>query len=445
MARILIVDDEGKMRALLAMALDAEGYGVEEAVSAEEALAACNRQAFDVVVTDLRMPGQSGIDLVRHVKKVNPETECIVMTAYADAKSGIEAMRGGAFEYVAKPFEMDEMLLLVKHAVEKRVLRDEVARLRADEGGRYSLDRMVAVSPAMRQVIAQARIVARHDATVLIRGKSGTGKELIARGIHAESGRREFVPVNCAALSETLLESELFGHEKGAFTGAHERKVGLFERAGNGTVFLDEIGDVSASLQVGLLRVLQEREFTRVGGTEIHKTEARVIAATNRDLESMTREGSFREDLFFRLNVFPIRLPRLSERTEDIPELVERFLLKRRHTAGVTDRAMNDLRQHPWPGNVRELENCIDRAVILANGKAITPDHLLLSPVAANIDSQGFQFILPPSGINLEATEKDFILQALRRANGNKTRAANLLGISRRALYSKMNTHGIEA
>jgi DNA-binding NtrC family response regulator len=443
MARILVVDDEGKMRAVLAMALDAEGYRVDEASSAEEAMDVCAREVFDVVITDIRMPGRSGIELVKHVGATCPRTECIVMTAYADARSGIDAMRGGAFEYVAKPFEMDEMLLLVRRAVEKRVLHEEVTRLRAGEGDRYGLDRLIAVSASMRQVIAQARIVARHDATVLIRGKSGTGKELVARGIHAESGRREFVPVNCAALSETLLESELFGHEKGAFTGAHERKVGLFERAGEGTVFLDEIGDVSAGLQVKLLRVLQEREFTRVGGTEVLGTGARVIAATNRDLEAMTREGTFREDLFFRLDVFPVAIPSLAERTEDIPSLVEHFLLKYRHTAGISDTAMGALKEHRWPGNVRELENGIERAVIMAAGGRIEPEHLMLSRAPLGTAAPPYRFVLPAEGIDLERTEREFIEQALEQSRGNKTRAAALLGITRRALYSKMNTHGI--
>ncbi len=445
MARILIVDDEGKMRAALAMALDMEGYDVSEAVSAEEAIAICSRERFDIVITDLRMPGQSGVELVRRLKNDFPVTECIIMTAFADAKSGIEAMRAGALEYVAKPFEMDEMLLLIKSAIEKKSLRAELRDLRESIGGKYDLDRMVAVSPAMKQMIAQAKIVAPHEATVLIRGKSGTGKELVARGVHAASGRKTFVPVNCAALPETLLESELFGHEKGSFTGAHDRKEGLFERAAAGTVFLDEIGDISAALQVKLLRVLQEREFTRVGGTKTLKTEARVITATNRNLEDMVREGTFREDLFFRLNVFPITVPPLCERRDDIPALIEQFLLKSRHRAGISNEAVKLLTGYHWPGNVRELENCIERAAILSGDAPIGPVHCMLESTASlTSQTAEYRFALPPEGIKLDDIERDFIVQAIHMAGGNKTQAAALLGISRRALYSRMHTHGID-
>lgn len=432
------------MRAALAMALDLEGYEVAEASSVAEATAQCDRECFDVVITDLRMPGGSGMELLEQIRARARGTECIVMTAYADAKSGIAAMRAGAMEYVAKPFEMDEMLLLVRSAVEKKGLAAELRELREDLGGKYSLDRMVAQSPSMQQVIAQARIVAPHDATVLIRGKSGAGKELVARGIHAASGRRSFVPVNCAALTETLLESELFGHEKGAFTGATDRKAGLFERAGDGTVFLDEIGDISPSLQVKLLRVLQEREFTRVGGSETLKTGARVIAATNRDLEAMAGEGSFREDLFFRLNVFPIVIPALSERIEDIPALIDRFLLKCRHRGGISGEALEALKTHAWPGNVRELENCIERATILAEGEDIEPRHLMLDGrTGMRMSPSEYRFALPAEGVSLDRVERDFIVQALQRAGGNKTRAAELLGLTRRALYSRMKTHRI--
>ncbi len=443
MGNVLIVDDEGKMRAVLAMALDQEGHTVDEAESAEAALAKLDTFEPDVIITDMRMPGLSGLDLLRRIRARPDDMECIVMTAYADAKSGIEAMRAGAVGYVAKPFEMDEMLLLVKGALDRGTLRREVEELRVESRGRHSLANIVGSSKAMQECIRQARTVAKRPTTVLIRGRSGTGKELVARGIHAESGRRGFVAINCGALPDTLLESELFGHEKGAFTGAHARKAGLFEEAGTGTIFLDEIGDVSPQLQVKLLRVLQEREYTRVGGTETLRTEARVIAATNRNLEQAVREGGFREDLYYRLSVFPINVPSLAERLDDIPALTDTFLLRHRHTAGLASGTLERLMEYSWPGNVRELENCIERAVILASGAAIEAAHLpahvrenreLRTPAA---------FVLPPEGISLDDVEKNLIRQALERAGGNKTQAAQLLGISRRAMYSKMSTHGI--
>jgi two-component system, NtrC family, response regulator AtoC len=440
MATILIVDDEGKMRALLAMALDGEGYRVEEAPSAEEAAKRLASGAPDLVITDVRMGGQSGLELLRECKARVAGVEWIVMTAYADARTGIEAMRLGAFEYVAKPFEMDHMLLLVRSALEKRSLRREVSELRS---GPSPLERIAGSSAAMRAAVDLARLVAPRDTTVLVRGPSGTGKELIARGIHAESGRGAFVPVNCAALTETLLESELFGHEKGSFTGAHARKAGLFEQAADGTIFLDEIGEVSLALQVKLLRVLQEREFTRVGGSEVIGSRARVIAATNRDLEAAVKDGQFREDLYYRLSVFPIAMPPLSARREDIPALVETFLLKHKHAAGISASALDKLCVWHWPGNVRELENCVERTVILARGAQITPEHLPAALLGA-APADAPRFVLPPEGISLDEVEKACLLQALASSGGNKTRAAELLGISRRAIYSRMKTHGLD-
>jgi DNA-binding NtrC family response regulator len=440
MAHVLVVDDEGKMRALLAMALDAEGYSVAEAASAEAALEQLPARSPDVLITDLRLPGLDGVELVRRTRALLPGTECIVMTAFADARTGIEAMRAGAFEYVAKPFEMDHMLLLVKSALEKHALRSEVQKLR--DAPPSPLDRMAAGSEAMRAVLDLARLVSRRDTTVLLCGASGTGKELVARGIHAESGRTPFVPVNCAAIPATLLESELFGHERGAFTGAHAQKPGLFEQAGSGTVFLDEIGEVPLSLQPKLLRVLQEREYSRVGGAGVQHSDARVVAATNRDLKQAVAEGSFREDLYYRLNVFPIVLPPLSARRADIPPLVESFLLKHRHTAGIAPEALDMLAAWHWPGNVRELQNCIERAVILAGDSPVAAAHLPAAlsnaqPVTAD------RFVLPPEGISIESVERSLLEQALAAAGGNKTRAAELLGISRRAIYSKMRTHGL--
>ncbi|MDD5673281.1 MAG: sigma-54 dependent transcriptional regulator [Chitinivibrionales bacterium] len=443
MAHVLIVDDESKMRELLAMAITAEGHTVTSAESAEAALKYLAQALPDVVITDVRMSGMSGLELLAVLKKKDAAVEVIVMTAFTDAKSGIEAMKNGALEYVAKPFEMDEMLMLVAAALEKRNLAAENVRLKEDLRNRYRFNAVLGTSKAMRRVIEQAGMVSKRDTTVLIRGKSGTGKELIARGIHAESGRSPWVTVNCGALPENLLESELFGYEKGAFTGANAQKIGFFEAAAQGTIFLDEIGDLTLSLQVKLLRVLQEHEFTRVGGTTVIKTGARVIAATNRNLEEALKEGSFREDLYYRLNVFPIFIPSLAERREDIGMLAETFCKKFEHTGGLSPAAMTILMEYAWPGNVRELENCIERAVIVAENKTIEPAHLpdhighnrsLMSPGV---------FRLPPTGISLDELEKNMVMQALERAQGNKTKAAALLGISRRALYSKMETHGI--
>lgn len=444
MIRILIVDDEVKLRALLSMALSGESTTVIEAGSAEEALEKLSQpDNFDLMVTDVRMPGMSGIDLVKQAKKNYPHLECIVMTAHADAGTGVEAMRNGAFEYVTKPFEMDEMLLLIQSALEKSKLRDEVTELRVRELGKYRLERIIGDSKPMQEVIRQAKMVAKRDTTVLVRGKSGTGKELIARGIHVESGRDNFIAINCGALPENLLESELFGHEKGAFTGAHIQKEGLFERAASGTVFLDEIGDITAAMQVKLLRVLQEREFMRVGGTKIIKTHARIIAATHRNLEEESAKGRFREDLYFRLNVFPIFVPSLAERIEDVPPIAESFLKKFGNHTGFTNGVMTKLMEYGWPGNVRELENCIERAAIIASGLPVElsalPEHIRQKKTLEKPSA----FRLPETGISLDELEKSLILQALDMTSDNKTKAATLLGISRRALYSKMHTHSI--
>ncbi|MFP4521355.1 MAG: sigma-54-dependent transcriptional regulator, partial [Fibrobacterota bacterium] len=416
MAEILIVDDEGKMRALLAMALYSEGYQVSEAESGEKALELIDKNHPDVVISDVRMGGISGLELIEMAKQKVPGVEFIIMTAYADAATGVKAMRLGAYEYVVKPFEMEEMMLLVKAALDKINLRNDNAALKREISG-SAVKNIIGNSAVIKELVEQIRMVASRDTTVLITGKSGTGKELIARALHDLSGRKNFVAVNCGALPENLLESELFGHEKGAFTGAYTKKEGIFEQAEDGSVFLDEIGELSVNLQVKLLRVLQERTFTRVGGAELLACKARIISATNRNIEKNVAEGNFREDLYYRLNVFPLKSPSLSERAEDIPVLAAHFM-KKFSGAGISAEALDLLCSYSWPGNVRELENIIERAVILAGGKEIRSDMLPLS--VREREKQNSLFVLPRHGIDLESVEKDFIIQALTMAGGNK-------------------------
>jgi DNA-binding NtrC family response regulator len=443
MATILIIDDEGRMRSLIGIALSGEGMEIAEAACAEEALEFLAKGSRpEVILSDIRMKNMDGLTLLKEVRKAYPETEVIMMTAYADAKTGVEAMKNGAFEYLTKPFEMDELILLVKSALEKRSLKAENRTLKTELAVAFSIDNIIGASPKMQEIFKQVKLVGPRDTTVLIRGRSGTGKELIARALHQESGRDRFVAVNCSALPAALLESELFGYEKGAFTGAQKRKTGLFEEAGSGTIFLDEIGEISPDLQAKLLRVLQERTFRRVGGTDDLISRARIISATNRNLEDAVASGSFREDLYYRLNVFPILMPTLAERREDIPALAD-FLVRKYKGIGLLPQSLQLLVNFGWPGNVRELENTIQQAVILAGSKAVAPENLPPHVREGISPSAPSTFKLPDSGIEIEQVEKEFILQALAKACGNKTRAAELLGISRRAIYSKMKTHNM--
>ncbi|OGS34014.1 MAG: hypothetical protein A2293_02635 [Elusimicrobia bacterium RIFOXYB2_FULL_49_7] len=445
MATILIADDEGKMRALLAIALNSEGHEIEEAATAEEVLSKITAGlAPDLIISDIRMGGHiDGLGLLSAIKAQGSRAEVIIMTAHADARTGVEAMKRGAFEYVIKPFEMDEMVLLAKSALEKGALRNENRELKEQLQSAFSIQGIIGTSPAMQAVFRQIKQVGPKETTVIIRGRSGTGKELVARAIHGESGRREFVAINCSALPENLLESELFGHEKGSFTGAHKAKIGLFEKAGNGTLFLDEIGDLSADLQAKLLRVLQERTFRRVGGNEDLISRARIISATHRNLEECLQEGLFREDLYYRINVFPIFLPTLSERKEDLSQLIDHFLGKYKGV-GIEERARLALQKWGWPGNIRELENAIQRLVIVAGDRPISYEDLPVTIRDGVGPVQPSAFRLPENGINLEQVEKEFVLQAIQRADGNKSKAAELLGISRRSIYSKMKTHHIK-
>lgn len=438
---ILIIDDEPKMCKILRFALEPVGYQVTTAESAEEGVEKFDGAEFDLVLTDLKMPGKDGLYVLDTVKKKRPDTEVILMTAYATAQNAVDAMKKGAYDYIIKPFEMDELKLKVNHIMEKRKLAAENIQLKQELKDRYSLDNMIGMSGVMQEVYKMVEKVAPTDATVLIRGESGTGKELVAQAIHHLSPRASepFIAVNCGALPESLLESELFGHEKGAFTGADKMKLGRFELAGAGTIFLDEIGEISAATQVKLLRVLQNRQIERVGGTKTLEIKARTITATNRDLEEMLRDNAFREDLYYRINVFPITLPPLRDRKEDIPNLVGHFLKKLGRVEGDIDSlSLNQLLKYHWPGNVRELENVIERALIMSGTGKITLDDL--APHVKNLPASpgSASLEIPDEGLSLEQVEIDLIKNALTKTNGNKSRAAKLLGITRRKLYSMM-------
>ncbi len=439
--RILVIDNERRMCHVLKSALEMDSHQVELAYDGEAGLKKIKQSEFDIVITDLKMPGQDGIAVLEQAKKVSPQTEVILMTAYATAQTAVEAMRKGAYDYLIKPFDMIELKLKVKQILEKKNLATENVNLKERLRDKFSLDNIIGQSEAMQQVYRMVEKVAPTDATVLIRGESGTGKELIAQAIHQLSPRANatFMAVNCAALADTLLESELFGHEKGAFTGAERQKRGRFELAHGGTLFLDEIGDISLATQVKLLRVLQQKEIMRVGGEEVIPVDVRTIAATNRNIEEMMKNEQFREDLYYRLNVFPIQLPPLRERKEDIPDLVAHFLKKNNVPEDkIEPRTITALMKYDWPGNIRELENIVERMIIMAGDESITPD--LLPPHIKSFVPTGatISFDIPPEGISIDEVEKNLIYSALEKAGGNKSKAAKLLGITRRKLYSMM-------
>jgi len=436
---ILIIDNEKRMCGVLKAALELDKHNVETAYDGDAGVDKFNKGEFDIVITDLKMPGKDGIAVLDEVKKASPETEVILMTAYATAQTAVEAMRKGAYDYLIKPFEMVEMKLKVKQILEKRELAEENIDLKDKLKEKYSLDNIIGTSEAMQKVYQMVEKVAPRDATVLIRGESGTGKELIAQAIHQMSLRAsgKFIAVNCAALPETLLESELFGHEKGAFTGAEKAKKGRFELAIGGTIFLDEIGDISQATQVKLLRVLQSKEVTRLGSEETIQVDVRTLAATNRNLEELIKEGIFREDLYYRLNVFPIYLPPLRERREDIPELISHFLKKNDQPEDKIDAATTRaLMNYQWHGNIRELENIIERMIILSGDEVITSD--LLPPQFKGIMTSGdsLSIDIPDEGLSIDEVEKLLINKALKKTDGNESKAAKLLGITRRKLYS---------
>lgn len=450
MADILLVDDEKSVRTTLSILLQKAGYRVEEAGNGAEAIEKFKTCFFDLVITDLKMEPIDGMDVLREVKSINPSSEVLVMTAYGTVESGVEAMRLGAYDYIQKPFEKDDFLLRVQKVLEHRQLLTEIEQLQEELKEKYRFENIVGNSKGMLEVLSLVSKVARTDSTVLITGESGTGKELIARAIHVNSRRknRSFIIINCGAIPENLQESELFGHVRGAFTGAIRDKRGLFQEADGGTLFLDEVGETSLSTQVKLLRFLQDGEIRRVGDVEPIHVDVRLIAASNKDLSKLIEQGKFREDLYYRLNVIPIHLPPLHQRKDDIPLLVNHFIKKyaereNKNVQGVSPEAMIFLTGYHWPGNVRELENVVERAVILTNYNFILPEDLpqtIRDAHSRNVElSAGTE-----DEKTLEELEKEYILQILEKYNWNQKLASEKLGISNTTLWRKLKSYNIE-
>jgi two-component system, NtrC family, response regulator AtoC len=442
--RVLVVDDEEIVRESLSGWLEKDGYSVETAPDGRSALDRIQAEPWSIVLLDLKMPGMDGMQVLEETRKIRPDGVVVIMTAYATVDTAVSAMKNGAYDYLVKPFDPEELSLLIQKIVTQQALVHENLVLRKALKQEWTFRDLVSKAPAMQAVFELARVAAKSQSTILVQGESGTGKELLARAIHAESPRSggPFVAVSCAALAETLLESELFGHEKGAFTGAVVRRKGKFEAANDGTLFLDEIGDVSLKLQLDLLRVLEERRFDRLGGNETVQVDVRIVAATNRDLKRAVAEGRFREELYYRLNVIPITLPPLRERREDIPLLVDHFLERltvemNRRIDGVSAEAMRVLMAYAWPGNVRELRNVLERAVVVATGTTLRPADLGLAPATSD----------HPDGDNgnelasLEEVERRHIAEVLRRTGSNVSQAARILGIDRVTLYNKIRKY----
>jgi DNA-binding NtrC family response regulator len=446
--RILVVEDEEKLRRVLELQLTSAAFDVDKAGTAEQAVKLAVNA--DLVLTDLRLPGMNGLDLLAAIRRQNSQTPVVVMTAFGTIETAVSAMKAGATDFLLKPFSLDHLMTVVQKALEVRALRDENRQLREELGRRYEFDNIVGRSTPMQEIFATITRVAPTRATVLLCGESGVGKDLIARAIHFHSPRRDrpLVKINCTSIPENLMESELFGFEKGAFTGAQTAKPGKFEQADTGTVFLDEIGDVPASIQVKLLRVLQEREFERLGSNVTRHIDVRVVAATNQDLREALEQGTFREDLYYRLNVVPMNIPPLRERKEDIPFLAQHFVSKLAPDTGnrvnsLTDAAIAKLIGYHWPGNVRELENIVERSLVMCSGSELdAPDiRLEMSPRGRAPSNDRFL----PDGMTLDQYEQDLIREALRRADGNKSQAARLLGLTRNALRYRLTQMGLEA
>src|SRR6188768_19432 len=453
MARILVADDHDALRRGLALSLTTAGHDVDEAGNGNAALERLHEGYFDVVVSDLKMGGSDGLDVLRTTKTLHPTASVILMTAFGSVTTAVEAMKHGAFDYVQKPFELEEMEVKVEKALELKRLRNELDYLRNERQENYDFDRIVGSSESLQRVLGVVRKVAKSNSTVLVRGETGTGKELIAGAIHHNSlhSARNFVKVNCAALQENLLESELFGHEKGAFTGADKQRIGRFEQADGGTLFLDEIGDMSANTQAKILRVLQEHEFERLGGTRTIKVDVRLITATNRNLPQMVATGQFREDLYYRLNVVSIDMPPLRDRKDDIQQLATFFLRRfagelKKRIEGLSPDAVKLLMRYNWPGNIRELENSIERAVLLTEGPHVSSADLRLGELSTTTSSGDASPVvkIPPTGIALDEIERQALIEALKMSNWVQKDAAELLSISPRVMNYKIKTLGID-
>src|ERR1700704_413507 len=453
MGRILIADDHDSLRRGLVQALAEAGHDTEEAPNGNVAIEKLHEGFFDVVVSDLKMGGSTGLEVLKTAKTLHPSCAVILMTAFGSVSTAVEAMKSGAFDYVPKPFEIEEMEVKIEKALEMRRMQHQIDYLRHAQGDIYDFERIIGSSGALEKVLTVVRKVAKSNTTVLVRGETGTGKELIAGPIHHNSHRasRNFIKVNCAALQENLLESELFGHEKGAFTGADKQRIGRFEQADGGTLFLDEIGDMSPSTQAKILRVLQEHEFERLGGTRTLRVDVRLIAATNRDLPAMVQGGQFREDLYYRLNVVSIEMPPLRERKDDIVPLAQTFIRKfagelKKKIDGLKPDAQKLLMRYNWPGNIRELENTIERAILLAEGRGIASIDLRLGEAPTTSGSRDHASVvrIPPTGIALEDIERHALVEALKMSNWVQKDAAELLSISPRVMNYKIKTLGIE-
>src|SRR5947209_14347117 len=443
MSNILIVEDEPRMRRLLEISLGEDGHTIQTAEDAETGLKHLRRETVDLVLTDLKLPGMSGLEFLQEAKRFNPGLPIVVMTAYGSVETAVDAMKAGASDYVLKPFTMAEMKLVIRKELDVQKVRDENRSLREALGKRYHYQNIVARSSKMQEVLAIVARVAPTHSTVLLGGESGVGKDLIARALHQNSRRASgpFIKINSTAIPDNLFESELFGYEKGAFTGANNSKPGKFELADRGSLFLDEIGDVPAPIQVKLLRVLQEREFERLGGTKTLKVDVRLVAATNKDLRAALEQGTFREDLYYRLNVVPIDIPPLRDHKEDIPELVKHFLARFGQQNGkeieiITQPALKLLIDYHWPGNVRQLENTVERAVALSADEIIDVDDIHLDSGPSKAVASAAPLL--PEGMTLEQWEDEMIREALRRAQGNKSQAARMLGLSSNALRYRL-------
>ncbi len=449
---VLVVDDDHAHRVMLRTLISGWGYVVEEADDGETAIAAVHEKAFDLILMDIRMIKISGLEALEAIRKYNPSIPIIIMTAYSSVETAVQALKNGAYDYLTKPLDFDELRLVMERAADHRHLKEENRLLKERLGDQFNAQNIIGRSRVMVTLLETVAQVAPSEATVLITGQSGAGKELIAGAVHYNSPRRDgpFVKMNCAAVTETLLESELFGHEKGAFTGAHKRKEGKFRQADGGSLFLDEVGEMSLSMQVKLLRALQEMEFFRVGGEELIRVDVRVIAATNKDLLQEVEAGRFREDLYYRLNVVTLAVPALAERKEDIPLLARHFLERfaeknRKNLKGFSPHAMDQMLRYGWPGNVRELMNAVERSVVMSRSEYVQPEDL--PPEVQNLsegEKSDFSLRISDEGVSLDQMEKEAIVKTLETTAGNKSEAARRLGITRKTLRKKLKDYGLQ-